>query len=318
MLGGALSASGERCGVSGGAAAALAYAAAGLRVFPLHTPQPDGTCDCNRVCGSSGKHPRTRNGVHDATSDPDRIRHWWGLWPHANVGVATGGGLVVLDVDEATGGFHAITALEAEHGELSPTWAVETGGNGLHLWFAVPPGHTVRNSASALGPGLDVRGEGGYVVAPPSLHASGKRYQWAAAWRPGAVPLAPAPPWLLAPVRRQAAGGGPTAGRAGAPVCEGERNTALTRLAGAMRRYGFSEAAIHAALLVTNQERCQPPLPEAEVAHIAHSVARYAPADATRILFNHVTPFMHDVNEKNSPVVILPSGARFRGVRHVR
>ena len=275
------------------AEAALAYAAAGLLVFPLHAPDAAGRCSCRRDCGrDNGKHPRTTNGVSGATADPERVSGWWATWPDANIGVATGArsGIVVVDVDPGRGGEDAIAALEAAHGELPPTWAVETGGGGLHLYFRHPGGR-VPTRAGKLGPGLDVRGDGGYAVAPPSRHRSGARYRWGASWHPARVPLAAVPPWLLAlmvagappriippaavPLRGSAGRNDP--GAPAPPIAEGERNATLTSLAGVMRRRGFGEAAILGALLAENEARCAPPLDPAEVEKIARSVARYAP-----------------------------------------
>lgn len=172
--------------------AALAYARRGWAVFPCHAPGPRGGCTCaaGAACASPAKHPRTRRGLHDATCDPARIKAWWRTWPAANVGIRTGGGLAVVDVDPAHGGAASVDALESAHGRLPDTMAVRTGGAGLHLYFAADG--AVRNSAGALGPGVDVRGEGGYVVAPPSRHASGGRYRWA-----GTAALAPLPDWVL-------------------------------------------------------------------------------------------------------------------------
>jgi putative DNA primase/helicase len=147
----------------------------GWQVFPLHSLR-DGICTCgNSACASPGKHPRTAHGLKDATTDPEQIRAWWEQWPDANIGIATGAesDLVVIDVDPRHGG-----TLEAL-GELPPTLTVHTGGGGWHLYLNYPDGMTIRNSASTkLGQGIDVRGEGGYVVAPPSLHVSGQRYTW--------------------------------------------------------------------------------------------------------------------------------------------
>lgn len=159
-------------------ARAIAYAVQ-VPVFPLHTPiltGPEPKCSCgNPECTSIGKHPRTRNGLHDATTDAGTITRWWSMWPDANIGMPTGkaSGVVVLDVDE----FDSLTALEEEHGKLPDGPVVLTGGGGLHLYFRAPD-LVIPNSASKLGPGLDIRGGGGYVVLPPSLHVSGKRYQW--------------------------------------------------------------------------------------------------------------------------------------------
>jgi len=276
---------------------ALTLAAHGMNVFPLHTPQGVDGCSCGTACGrSAGKHPRTRHGLLEASTNPQVVAAWWTRWPAANVAVVTGvaSGMLVLDIDPDQDGETTIAALEAQHGALAPTWAVETGGGGLHLWYR-HTGTDVPCSVGKLGPGLDVRGDGGYVVVPPSRHRSGERYRWGEAWHPSKVPLVPAPPWLLAlmsflraprmippelvPLRERDGGNHFWGGIAAIP--EGSRNAALTSLAGSMRRRGFGAAAIHAALQAENTERCSPPLPEAEVTKIAHSVARYAPDPGT-------------------------------------
>jgi hypothetical protein len=178
---------------------ALRYAARGWPVFPCHEPR-GGRCSCGRPdCASPAKHPRTARGLHDATHDPSVIAGWWQRWPTANVAVRTGAasGLVVLDVDPDHGGLATLAELQRIHGGLPPSPAVRTGSGGRHYWFA-HPGDNVRNSAGLLGPGLDIRGDGGYVIAPPSIHAAGSRYFWASE-----VALAPTPGWLLERCREQ-------------------------------------------------------------------------------------------------------------------
>ncbi len=172
--------------------AALAYAARGWRVFPVYGISADGTCTCAREhCGDAGKHPRTRHGVHDATTDTARIERWWTKWPHANIGIATGNGLIVLDVDGARGR-ETISALQREHGVLQLTYAVRSGRNdgGMHYYYTTAPKVTV--PSRVLGAGVDLKGEGGYVVAPPSLHATGNYYTVVAD-----LPLADTPAWLI-------------------------------------------------------------------------------------------------------------------------
>ncbi|MBX7070128.1 MAG: bifunctional DNA primase/polymerase [Microthrixaceae bacterium] len=159
--------------------AAVRYALAGRPVFPCHTPTPAG-CSCGRPdCGSPGKHPRTRNGLHDATTDVGRIESWWSRWRDANVGVATGrvSGLVVIDIDPRHGGLASMRALLDEHGPLPDGPRVRTGSGGWHLLFSSPAA-PVKNSVNRVGPGIDVRSDGGYVIAPPSLHPVGPRYEW--------------------------------------------------------------------------------------------------------------------------------------------
>jgi hypothetical protein len=142
-------------------------------------------------CEPGGKVPLTYSGFWDATTDARRIKAWWGRWPHANVGVPTGerSGLLVLDVDPRDRGPESLTALERTNGPLPETAKARTGGGGVHVFFRCPAGKAVRNSAGRLGPGLDVRGEGGYVVVPPS------RTQSAYEWLDRPTPAAPT--WLL-------------------------------------------------------------------------------------------------------------------------
>jgi hypothetical protein len=115
---------------------------------------------------------------HSASSEPDRIREWWQRWPEANVAILTGQGLLVIDVDPRNGGDESLRALEDKFGSLgAPT--VRTGSGGTHYYFHYDRAIAIRcNHNTKLGAGLDVKGERGYVVAPPSNHASGGRYGW--------------------------------------------------------------------------------------------------------------------------------------------
>jgi hypothetical protein len=165
--------------------AALAYARHGIPVLPVHTPVPGGGCSCGRAgCERPGKHPRLRHGLTEASTDPQRIEHWWARWPQANVGLRTGFVMDVADVDSAEGrdGLRHLLG-----GTLPAGPEVRTGGGGWHYWFA-PLGHGNR---VRLLPGVDWRGTGGYVIAPPSGHARGAAYSWLR--RPGAeLPVATA------------------------------------------------------------------------------------------------------------------------------
>ena len=163
--------------------AALAYARHGIPVLPVHTPVRGGGCSCGRPgCDRPGKHPRVRHGLTEATVEPDRLEMWWSRWPQANVGLRTGVVMDVADVDSAEG-WHGLQHLLG--GSLPAGPQVRTG-SGWHFWFA-PLGWGNR---VALLPGVDWRGAGGYVLAPPSLHAAGSRYAWLRG--PGAeLPTAP-------------------------------------------------------------------------------------------------------------------------------
>jgi hypothetical protein len=156
-------------------------------------------CGCRRraACEHPAKHPLTPGGIKAASADPDQVREWWAHWPWAGVGLLTGShsGLVVVDVDPAHGGRESLAALRGSEAELPRTLYARTGGGGWHLFYA-HPGHHVANSTGRLGarmlPGIDLRADGGYVVAAPSGHRSGGRYTWAA----GPETLAAMPTWV--------------------------------------------------------------------------------------------------------------------------
>ena len=153
--------------------AALDYARRGWRVLPLYEPDPtnpSGCCCGNTKCRSAGKHPRIPGGHNNATIDPNQIDLWWRRWPNANVGIATGDGLLVLDVDPRNGGNGSLADLEQEF-DLPSTRTVRTGSGGQHFYFEVT--EEVRG-ASSVRAGIDIKAEGGYVVAPPSLHPEGE------------------------------------------------------------------------------------------------------------------------------------------------
>lgn len=258
--------------------AALEYAERGWPVIPLHSPAAHG-CSCGQAdCASPVKHPRTAHGLKDASRDPAIIREWWRRWPDANIGVVTGpeSGILVLDVDGRQGE-ESLIEFERSGWHLPDTHTVRTGGGGQHLYFAWPEGAAVRNSASKIAPGLDIRGLGGYVVAPPSLHASGQRY----AVNESAIPPAPCPEWLLSlnrePQTAQTRQDAPAAGGvAREPIGKGGRTKHLVSLAGSMHKRGMAPAAIEAALLVENVTAFTSPLPEGKVKAIAHDIpARY-------------------------------------------
>ena len=179
---------------------ALRCAARGWPVLPLHGA-PGGRCSCGKAdCLSPGKHPRTRHGFKDASTDVAVVRRWWAMWPAANVGLRTGAasGLLVLDVDAGPGkdGPRELADLEARHGPLPETPQALTGGRGVHYFFRHPGGR-VMSTPHALGPGLDLRADDAYVVAPPSVHASGRPYDWEVEHHPDALPLADVPAWVL-------------------------------------------------------------------------------------------------------------------------
>jgi hypothetical protein len=187
---------------------ALAYAARGWAVLPLY-PIVDRSCGCGTPqCPAPGKHPYASlvpNGLHNATTDADIITRWWTKAPSAHVAIRTGtaSGLLVLDLDDrpedGRDGRSTWLRLLADHAGTQPPDTVEasTGGGGRHLFFALPDGLTIASSKDQLGPGVEVKAEGGYVVAAPSGHLSGRAYEWDAAGHPDDQPPAPIPAWLL-------------------------------------------------------------------------------------------------------------------------
>lgn len=236
--------------------AALEYAAWGWPVLPL-------------IPG--GKVPGTAHGVHDATTDPERIRQWWGANPSANIGIAAGqrSGLMVLDVDPRNGGDDSWARLTAACGQPPDTPQALTAGGGEHYLFCYDP--AIRSTK--LADGVDLLADGRYFVAYPS-QVNGRAYAWEASSDPseGVVPAPLPEAWRAAILGRRKA---PAA--ANDSIIVGNRNAGLTSLAGAMRRHGLAESEILAALAVANETRCEIPLPSSELAQIARSVARYAP-----------------------------------------
>lgn len=168
------------------AAVAITYAHAGWKVFPLWWVH-DGRCGCpdGPSCTSPGKHPLVRQGVKDASDDVERIGAWWDRWPSANIGMPAGdNGLAVLDIDPRHGGHESLSRLVEnllrKGYRLPQTLTQSTGGGGLHLVFSAPEGG-IKGGSNVFGPsmtGLDTRGRGGYIVAAPSVHASGREYRW--------------------------------------------------------------------------------------------------------------------------------------------
>ncbi|MBT4497333.1 MAG: DUF3987 domain-containing protein [Gemmatimonadetes bacterium] len=227
-------------------------------------------------CKSRDKAPLSQNGFKNATLDPHIIGIWWKHWPEANIGIPTGSGsgFDVLDVDD--GGEETLAELETDFGRLPNTVEAKTGGGGRHILFVHQEG--VANSVKTV-PGLDKRGEGGYIIVAPSIHESGREYIWELSSRPGEVQIADWPNWLLEALQTASGNGKEPAPAVGDEIPGGERNATLMSLAGSMRRRGMGEEEILAALLTTNQNRCRPPLSDDEVGRVAASVCRYEPSE---------------------------------------
>lgn len=241
----------------------LAAAARGWRLLPVRAGE---------------KTPLVKDWPTLATSDISQIEKWAARFPACNWGVATGPGSGVFGLDvDGNRGRAALKAYQQQRLELPETLTVSTG-RGKHLYFCWPEGEGIRNSAGRLAAGLDVRGDGGYLVIPPSVHNSGTKYAYAAL----DAPVANAPDWLLSLIQAQTSPqSGPSAPAAGAvasePIGEGSRTNRLVSLAGSMHKRGMDPAAIEAALLVENAAKCSPPLPEAKVRAIARDIPKRYP-----------------------------------------
>ncbi|MBZ5624683.1 MAG: bifunctional DNA primase/polymerase [Acidobacteriia bacterium] len=245
----------------------------------MHTPI-ERRCSCRRDCGSPGKHSRIKDWQNVATTDPSTIKSWWRGFPSANVGVATGvqSGLFVIDVD-GEAGRESLKRLMEELQWESKTLTVETG-RGLQLYLEHPQ-VAMPNRVNLTGfPGIDVRGDGGCVVAAESEHWTGKRYRFI----DPTVPVSAAPPELVAllTAKRPAAAQISIAREAGPAlpgeddlILEGGRNDTLFKNACAMRGRGLEEAQIRQEIMIINETQCELLVDEKEIAAIAHSAAKY-------------------------------------------
>ena len=241
--------------------AAVEYIKLGLAVFPLEP---------------RGKRPLTGHGCNEATTDAAQVKAWWQKWPNANIGIATGkrsGGLVVIDLDiddnKGIDGYHTLLDWEREHGEFPETWQSITGRGGYHLFFKSNKEH--KNRAGII-EGVDVRGDGGYIVAPPSIHANGRRYEWE--YSPEDIALAKVDDTVLF-FLSQEKDGTSTSFVAPAIVPSGERNHSMFRFACMMQAKGSADEAVYAATMAENKAKCNPPLDEDEIRLIVSSVLKY-------------------------------------------
>ena len=275
---------------------ALKYADQGFAVFPLHSiSSGQCTCKAKKDCSSPGKHPHwgektLRRGVKDATVDPKQIKAWWKHWPNANIGIATGriSGVVVIDID-GPDGEKSLKKLQRQCEKLPKTLRAQTG-KGAHLFFR-SGGHEYKNR-TAIYPGIDIRGDGGYVVAPPSAHIAGKRYRWSDVEDLGKLReyTVDPPLWvrmILTPrvepqisepqVRLNPPGGNdPLLPWMVRPIKEGERNKRLLKLATGWAKYeNKNPREVMQLLTDTNEMKCHPPIGKRELRNICRNACRW-------------------------------------------
>lgn len=235
-----------------------------------------------REGGERVKAPYTKNGLDDATNDVDQIRAYWNKWPGAAIAVPTGSpnGFVVMDLDVKAGknGIQNFTDYGAD---LTNTWAVRTPSDGMHLLYRNPPDFIVQNDVERrLGSGIDVRGERGYVIWPPSEISEG-RYQFVRGQEPWSTRIADLPDAISSRLRsgtrslnrQQFQRQSVTGQEFFSPIPLGSRNQELTRRAGyLLRKYGPHAEVVRSWLHELNQKCCEPPLSYAEVDGIYKSI----------------------------------------------
>jgi hypothetical protein len=261
--------------------AALYYAEQGLSVLPVWPILNSGNglvCGCGKVGEENnhkpGKHPLARlapHGVKEATRDPDTLKRWWREHPNANIGVT---GTIILDIDRRHGGLETLVTLEEQHGPLPRTWTARSpsSGGGPHYFYRGPSDTEI---GDVLGPGIDVRGRGMYVVAAPSRHIEGGEYTWEL-W-PHKTPLAELPEWVIEAAAKPARGEPVPVGEWRDVFCngidDGVRNNTFPRLAGHLLGKRVDPIVVSQLLLSWNQTNCRPPLPEDEVLQIIDRIA---------------------------------------------
>jgi hypothetical protein len=242
---------------------ALILAESGLHVFP---------------CRPLDKRPATLGGLKSATTDPDIIKAWWTEAPDCNLAVATGAvsKMFVLDVD-GLAGERELRNLEATYGALPPTVETVTPRAGRHCFFNMPAAD-IRNSAGKVAPHIDVRGNGGYVILPPSLGQNGRRYTWSVDC---ADTLADAPGWLLARITERTNGNSKVAPTPSSEwrallaegVSEGQRDCSAARLAGYLLRRYIDPFVVLEILRMWNDAKCRPPLCDGDIERVVNSIA---------------------------------------------
>lgn len=267
---------------------ALKYAAQGVSVIPLHYMTAQGVCSCGGVNSNPkckpAKHPfggLVPNGLKNASTDQNILTKWFKDTPY-NIGIVTGkvSGFFVLDRDDRDGGDVTLKSWESEHGPLPETLTQKTG-NGVHYLFLIPDGVEIRNIQKKINArGLDVRGEGGYICAAPTIHYSGNQYEWQNTEFFDLDLIKPAPDWLIEKITTPS-----TKSLAldikRSPIFEavlgkqfeipktikdGEgRESFILSYASHLRAKGLDQATIESILLDYNKLRINPPLDEAEV-----------------------------------------------------
>lgn len=232
-------------------------------------------------CEPGDKKPFRGGWQKEASRDPARVEALWRECSDANIGLPTGSanGLWVLDADGAEGLQWLHNALETNGGAPSGTIAQATGGGGMHLFFGLPSGLGVRNSAGTIAPNIDVRGDGGYVVLPPSLHPNGNSYAWSTGTLLSSTRPPTAPDWLWSTVHGPGKGSSSRSAEEwsrliDAEVAEGGRNNRITQITGLLLRKDINLRVTYSLVRAWNNTYCQPPLEPDEVERTVESIAK--------------------------------------------
>ena len=269
--------------------AAIEYAGKGMAVFPLKPRD---------------KKPLTNHGVKDATTDFDVIKRWWQRNPNANIGIACGqisGGLLVIDLDEranGVSGFDSLHEWETENGELPETVRTITGKGGSHILYRVP--HKESNRVDLLD-GVDVRSDGGYIVAPPSIHPNGNTYEWE--YDPEEYPIADANETVLKLLSVGKKTSGIDKFTSPDKIPDGQRNATIHKLACSLQAKGLGDGSILAACIAENNAKCDPPLDETEVEKIVESALKYDKGISIPTVAKTGVSLIYDTDKDGNPKI---------------
>jgi len=262
---------------------AAKYASLGYAIIPVHWIREDGSCSCNDwSCKKPGKHPINANDASDPILDAEEAARQWDELPKANIGIVAGptGWLIVdIDSDQARDYFRSIADYQTI--ELMKHAPINKTGKGWHFIFRDDERQFGPSVGTGPDTGIDIRAGVSFIVAPPSTHVTGHQY----AWLNCDPPFDPPQPtrWLVNYIHTRKDKPA-TIIEDGFRVDEGSRNATMTELGGSMRRRGFNEDEMRAALLIANQRINKPPLSDREIGSIAHSLASYSPSDVPATL----------------------------------
>ena len=268
--------------------AAIEYASKGMAVFPLK---------------ARGKDPLTKHGVKDATTNFNTIEKWWTKHPNANIGIACGavsGGLLVVDLDEKENGISGSDSLhnwERENGELPETVRSITGKGGAHLLFRID--HAEKNKVNLL-EGVDIRSDNGYIVAPPSIHPNGNRYEWE--YDPEEYEIAEADATVL---KLLSVGKKPEPDKFTVPdkIPDGKRNDTIFKMACSLQSRGLADESIFIACAAENTAKCNPPLSDDEVRKIVESALKHDKGLSVPTVSNTDIDLIYDTDKDGNPKI---------------